>query len=154
MISVENRTCKCIQIFGEVSWAPALWKNFNEIRGNFKYYFADFVRMGGTPPPLRTKFSPKKSYGFVIFLLKKHLFLVQKLGYGYGGYPSPPFTDKIFDKKGVTDLGGTPPPRGKVMSQGANKLQRPFLANSIYSRHPISKMPINSCENRINSCKH
>ena len=26
-----------------------------------------------------------------------------------GGTP-PPFTDKIFGKKGVTDLGGTPPP--------------------------------------------
>ena len=41
-----------------------------------KYYFADFVRKGGTPPPLRTKILPKKSYGF-------------------GGYPPPPFTDKI-----------------------------------------------------------
>ena len=29
--------------------------------------------------------------------------------------------------------------RGKVMSQGANKLQAPFLANSIYSRSLISK---------------
>ena len=27
-----------------------------------------------------------------------------------GGTPPPPFTDKIFGKKGVTDLGGTPPP--------------------------------------------
>ena len=27
-----------------------------------------------------------------------------------GGTPLPPFTDKIFGKKGVTDLGGTPPP--------------------------------------------
>ena len=35
--------------------------------------------------------------------------------------------------------------RGKVMSQGANKLQEPFLANSIYSRSLISKMSINSC---------
>ena len=26
---------------------------------------------------------------------KKHLFLVQKIGYGYGGYPPSPFTDKI-----------------------------------------------------------
>ena len=43
--------------------------------------------------------------------------------------------------------------RGKVMSQGANKLQEPFLANSIYSRSLISKMSINSCENRINSCR-
>ena len=41
------------------------------IRENFKYYFADFVRKRGTPPP---------------------------------------FTDKIFAKKKVTDLGGTPPP--------------------------------------------
>ena len=44
--------------------------------------------------------------------------------------------------------------RGKVMSQRVNKLQRPFLANSIYSRDPISKMSINSCENQINSCRH
>ena len=27
-----------------------------------------------------------------------------------GGTPLPPFTDKIFGKKGVTDLGGVPPP--------------------------------------------
>jgi hypothetical protein len=33
--------------------------------------------------------------------------------------------------------------RGKVMSQEANKLQKAFLANSIYSRDPISKMSIN-----------
>jgi len=32
------------------------------------------------------------------------------------------------------------PDRGKVMSQGANTLQRPFLANSIYCSDPISKM--------------
>ena len=30
--------------------------------------------------------------------------------------------------------------RGKVMSQDVNKLQKRFLANSIYSREPISKM--------------
>ena len=29
-------------------------------REGVKYYFADFVRKGGTPPPLWTKFSPKK----------------------------------------------------------------------------------------------
>ena len=51
-------------------------KTTNEIlarllREVVKYYFADFFRKGGTPPPLRTKFSPKKSYGF-------------------GGYPPPP----------------------------------------------------------------
>ena len=27
-----------------------------------------------------------------------------------GGTPHPPFTDKISSEKGVTDLGGTPPP--------------------------------------------
>ena len=32
----------------------------NTFREPFKYYFADFVRKGGTPPPLRTKFSAKK----------------------------------------------------------------------------------------------
>ena len=41
-----------------------------QLREDFKYYFADFVRKGGTPP----------------------------------------FTDKIFAKKKVTDLGGSPPP--------------------------------------------
>ena len=41
------------------------------VREDFKYYFADFVRKGGTPPP--------------------------------------PFTDFFSGKKGVTDLGGTPP---------------------------------------------
>ena len=30
------------------------------LREVVKYYFADFVRKGGTPPPLRTKFLPKK----------------------------------------------------------------------------------------------
>ena len=30
--------------------------------------------------------------------------------------------------------------RGKIMSQRANKLQRPFLANSIFCSEPISKM--------------
>ena len=30
------------------------------LREDFKYYFADFVRKGGTPPPLQTKFSQKK----------------------------------------------------------------------------------------------
>ena len=30
--------------------------------------------------------------------------------------------------------------RGKIKSQGANKLQRPFLANSIYCSDPISNM--------------
>ena len=49
----------------------SIWKHKFRFRENFKYYFADFVRKGGTPPP---------------------------------------FTDKIFAKKKVTDLGSTPPP--------------------------------------------
>ena len=44
-------------------------------------------------------------------------------------------------------------PRGKVMSQGANKLQMPYLTFSIYSRGPISGKSINSCDNSINSCR-
>ena len=55
------------------------------IRGDVKYYFADFVRKGGT----RTKVS-----------LKNRLRI----------FGVPPFTDKIFSEKGVTDLGGTPTP--------------------------------------------
>ena len=30
----------------------------------------------------------------MVIFAQKNLFLVQKIGYGYGGYP-PPFTDKI-----------------------------------------------------------
>ena len=42
----------------------------------------------------------------MFFLLKKHLILVQKIGYVFGGYPPPPpFTDFFLSKKGVTDLG-------------------------------------------------
>ena len=44
--------------------------------------------------------------------------------------------------------------RGKIMSQRAKKLQRPFLANSIYCSDPISKMLENSSETQINSCGH
>ena len=29
-------------------------------REGVKYYFVDFIRKGGTPPPFWTKFSPKK----------------------------------------------------------------------------------------------
>ena len=44
------------------------------LRENFKYYFADFVRKGGIPPPFTDKIFAKKSYGF-------------------GGYPPSPFMD-------------------------------------------------------------
>ena len=50
----------------------------NVLREDFKYYFADFVRKGGIPPPL---------------------------------------TDFFFDEKGVTDLGGTPPPYEYIFAQ-------------------------------------
>ena len=40
---------------------PKLANNLlTTLREGVKYYFADFVRKGGTPPTLRTKFSPKK----------------------------------------------------------------------------------------------
>jgi len=44
--------------------------------------------------------------------------------------------------------------RGKVMSHKANKLQMPFLANSIYSSDRFLERSINSCDNQINSCRH
>ena len=45
-------------------------------------------------------------------------------------------------------------PRGKVMSHGANKLQMPFLSNSIYISDPFLRRSINSCEKLLNSCRH
>ena len=44
--------------------------------------------------------------------------------------------------------------RGKVISHRANKLQMPFLANSIYSSDRFLERSINSCDNQINSCRH
>ena len=55
------------------------------LREAVKYYFADFVRKGGTPPPLRTKFSAKKEL------------------WNWGVPPSPPlwtFPRKFSFKKG------------------------------------------------------
>ena len=40
---------------------------------------------------------------------------------------------------------------GKVMSHRANKLQMPFLANSIYISDRFLERSINSCDNQINS---
>ena len=100
----------------------------------FKYYFADFVRrwgtplpftdysfgkkgvtdLGGTPNPPFMDFSPKvflqKGLKILFFAQKKHLSLVQKIGYGFGGYPPPPFTDFFLGEKGVYGFGGYPPP--------------------------------------------
>ena len=47
----------------------------NDIRENFKYFFADFVRKGGSPPPFTDFFSGKEG--------------VTDLG----GTPPPLFTD-------------------------------------------------------------
>ena len=66
-------------------------KKYGNRRGDVKYYFADFVRKRGTPPPLRT-----------IFLLKNRLRI--------WGVPPSPLYGFYFGEKGVTDLGGTPPP--------------------------------------------
>ena len=90
------------------------------LREDIKYYFADFVRKGGTPPPVRTKNLPKKNYGFGgfppsplyghssenfssvsaknnVFCQKKNTcFLVQKKVTDLGSTPLPPFMDKIF----------------------------------------------------------
>ena len=85
--------------------------------------------LGGTPPPPFTAIPPKnflqkkvtdlgsislptfsdippknvlKKVLKMVFFPKKHLFLVQKIGYGYGGHSPPPFTDKI--RKVVFDI--------------------------------------------------
>ena len=69
------------------------------LREASKYYFADFVRKGGTPPPFTDFFSGKKGvtdlggtppptppvYGF---------FFQRKGTYGFGGYPPPPLRTK------------------------------------------------------------
>merc|ERR1719397_2314472 len=98
------------------------------LRGNFKYYFADFVRKGGTPPPLRTKFSPKKRLRIrgvppppftdippknllkkvlkmVIFAQKTPVFGPKNRLRIWGVLP-PPFTDKIFRQIGGYGFGG------------------------------------------------
>ena len=50
---------------GEVVYSLGMPFFYCLFREDFKYYFADFVRKGDTtPPPLRTKFSKKGSYGF------------------------------------------------------------------------------------------
>ena len=69
----------------ESRWDIWCWQagGATTLRENFKYYFADFVRKGGSPPPLRTKFSPKKRLRI-------------------RGVPPPPlrtFPRKIFFKK-------------------------------------------------------
>ena len=54
-------------------------------------------------------------------------------------YPQISYNPTAYDARGYSQVYTTQESRGKVMSQGANKLQEPFLANSIYSRSLISK---------------
>ena len=66
-------------------------KNDFVLREGVKYYFEDFVRTGGTPPPLRTKCLAKKelrTWG-VPPLPFFTGFFQQKGGYRFGGYPPP-----------------------------------------------------------------
>ena len=102
------------------------------LREDIKYYFADFVRkgvtppplyrqsfcqkkvtdLGGTPPPLRTKFSLKKSYGFRGYPpspLYGHLPNFFSLKEGSKNCVLAENTP-IFRSKKVTDLGCTPLP--------------------------------------------
>ena len=46
----------------------------------------------------------------VFFAKTKHLFLVQKIGYGYGGYPPSPLYGQYFRQKGSFGFGGYPLP--------------------------------------------
>ena len=70
----------------QVETAADRHKNYQEeIREPSKYYFADFVRKGGTPPPLR-----------IFFPAKKELRI-------WGVPPSPPL--RIFPRKFVFKKG-------------------------------------------------
>ena len=69
--------------------------------------------MGGTLPPRFTDISPKiflLKGEYIVFLPKKHLTLIQKIGYGFGGYP-PLFMDIFLLKNGKKKLRiwGVPP---------------------------------------------
>ena len=46
----------------------------------------------------------------MVFFAQKHLILVQKIGYGFGGYPPPPLYGFFFQRKGGYGFGGYPPP--------------------------------------------
>ena len=59
-------------------------------------------------------------------MLKKHLILVQKTGYGFGGTPLPPFTDKI--RKVVFDSAP------KLLTNFANLLP-------LYALQPLPLVP-------------
>ena len=63
----------------------------NWLRGDIKYYFADFVRKGGTPPLTEKKIRQKK---------------VTDLG----------GTPLYGQEEGVTDFGGTPSPPSSTKS--------------------------------------
>ena len=84
-------------------WVPDIFVD-QAVREGVKYYFADFVRKGGTPTPLRIFFPAKKELriGGVPPPSLRTKFS-QKKSYRFGGYPSP-FTDfspEIFLQKGL-----------------------------------------------------
>ena len=71
-----------------------------QLRGEVKYYFADFVRY---------PFITDKT--FALFFAQKTLDFGPKNRLRIWGVPpSPPLRIFFFGEKGVTDLGGTPPP--------------------------------------------
>ena len=77
------------------------WSLGHMLRGDFKYYFADFVRRGGGgTPQIRYPIFAK-----MFFLV----ILVQKIGYGFGGYPPPPLYG-FFSAERELGFGGYPPP--------------------------------------------
>ena len=81
-------------------------KIYTELREMVKYYFADFVPFTDIPP----KNFLQKVLKMVFFAQKTPVFGPKNRLRIWGVPPPSPFTDKIFGKKGVTDLGGTPPP--------------------------------------------
>ena len=109
-----------------------LLNSWGAVREGVKYYFADFVRKGGTPPPLRiffgkkgvtdlggTPLPPFTDFPPKIFLQKglKIVFFAQKTpDFGpknrlriWGVPPSPPLRI-FFQRKGGYGFGGYPPP--------------------------------------------
>ena len=115
-----------VEIVSRIRMAWVLRKvQLFHLREYVKYYFADFVRKGGTPPPFTDKIFAKKKVTDlggtppspftnispknvlekvlkIVFWAQKHPILVQKIGYGFGGYPPPPlygfFSEKISSK--------------------------------------------------------
>ena len=104
--------------------------------------------MEGTPAPPFTEFSPEicLQKGLkIVFFAQKQLILVQKKVMDLGGTPLPPFTDFLFfGEKGVTDLGGIPPPY-------TNKIRKVVFDNFSYI---FTKMIKKNCVQNLNNLHH